>query len=379
MAVWGSGTLEDPWRVTDWDNFVDKCNAPVADAEERHYIEFPTHDQNGNLIPPEQRIIDMRHHDWYVDVNKSNLGQQGIIELTINGNEPYKTIEGNGWTILGLSLRNSILFYIGRTKYTGNVPKHRERADEVKNLNFQNIYLHGSCYLFCTYSSKTRISVSGCKFSGVVDNSINDPYSTIKTSGSAIFGIATSSGYTTATSCSFNFKFINLFKASLLYGTSGGVYNDGMEFNNCLFNIEGKIKPTTEYENGTNNHNKYYMFFAVFYFCKITGKFIVDKSSGSSTYAYLLSDVNGSLNVIDIYISSPNPGWSYPYYLLHYLKNASEVSIRYIEYDKAATKNNMSIQTFGNAGFKIPADRAQLTDKDWLENQGFVIGTPPTI
>ena len=53
MAVWGSGTLEDPWRVTDWDNFVDKCNAP-ANAEERHYIEFPTHDQNGNLIPQEQ-------------------------------------------------------------------------------------------------------------------------------------------------------------------------------------------------------------------------------------------------------------------------------------------------------------------------------------
>lgn len=377
MAVWGSGTLEDPWRVTDWDNFVDKCEAPAVDSEERHYIEFPTHDQNGNLIPTEQRIIDMRYHDWYVDVNKTTLGQKGIIELTINGGQPYKTIEGNGWTILGLSLRNSILFYIGRTKYTGT-GRHRDRSDEVKNLNFQNVYLHGSCYLFCCDSSKTRISVSGCKFSGVADNSINDPYATTKAGGSAIFGMSTLTGYTTATSCSFNFKFINLFKASLLYATSGAVWNDGMEFNNCLFNIEGKIKPSDDNENGTNNHNKYYMLFAVFYFCKITGKLIVESRQATS-YAYLISNINGSLNVIDIYISSPSTEWSFFYYLRHYLKNASEVSIRYIEYDKAATKNNVSIQTYGNASFKIPADRAQLTDKDWLENQGFVIGTPPTI
>lgn len=379
MAVWGSGTLEDPWRVTDWDNFVDKCNAPAADAEERHYIEFPTHDQNGNLIPPEQRVIDMRHHEWYVDINKTKLGQQGIIELTVNGSQPYKTIEGNGWTILGLSLRNSILFYIGRTKYTGSASKHRNRADEVKNLNFQNIYLHGSCYLFCCHNSKTRISVSGCKFSGVADNSINDPYSTVRTEGSAIFGMATATGYTTVTSCSFNFKFINLFKASLLYATSGGVRNDGIEFNNCLFNIEGKVKPSNDSENGSNNHNKYYMLFAVFYFCKITGKFIVENGQDQSKYAYLISNVNGSLNVIDIYISSPSTDWSYMYYLRHYLRNASEVSIRYIEYDKASTKNNMTNETYGNTRFKIPADRAQLTDKEWLENQGFVIGTPPTI
>lgn len=378
MAVWGNGTLEDPWRVTDWDNFVDKCNAPVADAEERHYIEFPTHDQNGNLIPPKQRVIDMRHHDWYVDINKSTPGQQGIIELTVNGSQPYKTIEGNGWTILGLSLRNSVLFYIGRTKYNGGGTKHRNRADEVKNLNFQNVYLHGSCYLFCTNSSKTRISVSGCKFSGIVDNSINDPYTSVKNEGSAIFGIVASSGYTTATSCSFNFKFINLFKASLLHGTSGVVWNDGMEFNNCLFNIEGKIKPSDYNENGKNNHNKYYMFFAVFYFCKITGKIIVESRQDTS-YAYLISNVDGSLNVIDIYISSPSTEWSHYYYLRHYLNNASEVSIRYIEYDKASTKNNVTIETNGNTSFKIPADRAQLTDKDWLENQGFVIGTPPTI
>ena len=378
MAVWGSGTLEDPWCVTDWDNFVDKCNAPVADAEERHYIEFPTHDQNGNLIPPEQRIIDMRHHEWYVDINKTTAGQQGIIEVTTDSTAPYKTIEGNGWTILGLSLRNSILFYIGRTKNTGT-GRHRDRSDEVKNLNFQNVYLHGSCYIFCSAVSKSRISVSGCKFSGVVDNSINDPYATTKAGGSAIFGMSTGAGYTTATSCSFNFKFINLFKASLLYGTSGGVWNEGMEFNNCLFNIEGKVKPSSDNENGSNNHNKYYMLFAVFYFCKITGKFIVEDGGQGTSYAYLISNVNGSLNVIDIYISSPSTSWSYYYYLRHYLKNASEVSIRYIEYDKASTKLNVGIETYGNTRFKIPEDRTQLTDKEWLENQGFVIGTPPTI
>ena len=151
-----------------------------------------------------------------------------------------------------------------------------------------------------------------------------------------------------------------------------------MEFNNCLFNIEGKIKPSDDNENGTNNHNKYYMFFAVFYFCKITGKIIVESRQATS-YAYFISNINGSLNVIDIYISSPSIEWSYYYFFRHYLKNASEVSIRYIEYDKASTKNNVTIETYGNTRFKIPADRAQLTDKDWLENQGFVIGTPPTI
>ncbi len=373
MAVWGSGTLEDPWKVTDWDNFVDKCNAPAADAEERHYIEFPTHDQNGTLIPPEQRIIDMRYHDWYVDV-KGDSG--GIIYLP-SSSMPYKTIEGNGWTILGLSLRNSNLFYIGRTKYTGT-GMHRTRSDEISNLNFQNIYLHGACYIFCCAASKSRISVSGCKFSGVSDNSINNLYGTVRNdSSAAIFASGTLTGYMTATSCSFNFKFVNLFKAALLYGTSGGVRYDGMEFNNCLFNIDGKVKPTSNTESGANNHNSYYMLFAVFYFCKITGRFIVD-GGNSNQYAYLFSDVNGSLNVIDIYFSSPIDGFAYYHYWFNYLRNANEVSIHYAEYNNDITKNFLKIQTYGGTQFKIPTNRAQMTDKTWLENQGFVIGTAPT-
>ena len=92
---------------------------------------------------------------------------------------------------------------------------------------------------------------------------------------------------------------------------------------------------------------------------------------------------DGSLNVIDITLKKVPAQYDYFYYyynLCYASLNDNEVTIRYFD------RTDIPVSTIGfrfatnNANvFKIPADRTQMTDKDWLEDQGFVIGSPPPI
>jgi hypothetical protein len=374
MAVWGSGTAADPWKVTDWDSFVEKCNYESTPSSAITYIVFPTHDQNGNLIPVEERVIDMRHHDWYVDRRDNN----SIIVLP-----SIKDIEGNGWTILGLSLRNSYLFRNNTGSPGSNGNSNRGTNTIIKNLNFQNIYCHGCVYLFNPNANGSRVTVTGCKFSGVSDNSIVDPYAT--SSGSSAGCICTNtsySGWNVFTACSFNFKFINMYKTVQYNGGSGG-YTGKVEFNNCIFNVEGKIKSTTSNGgSGTSDSAKYNIFFGYFYFCKMTGRLILENAEADSAtaYAYLYHNQGGSLNVIDFKLKSTKTNYfNYNYWLIVRTRNSSEVTITYYDYESGFSTVGWNTEYQGTASaFKIPTNRTQMTDKDWLELQGFVIGTAPT-
>lgn len=373
MAVWGSGTAEDPWKVTDWDSFVSRCTETSTGEYAVSYIVFPTHDQNGNLIPVEERVIDLRHHDWYVD-RKDN---SSVIYM-----ERIKNIEGNGWTILGLSLRNSYLFRNNRGTYGANGSPNRGTNTVIKNLNFQNIYCHGCVYLFNPSANGSRVTVTGCKFSGVFDNSIVDPYSTTSSNTpGAITTCGSYSGWNVFTACSFNFKIVNTCK-SVIYTGGSGSYNARSEFNNCLFNIEGKVKSTNSNIDTNNDGSKWYMLFGYFYFCKMTGRLILENAEADSAtaYEYLYQNQGGSLNVIDFKLKSTRSDYfNYQYWLVDRTRNASEVTITYYEYESGFATTGWCTGYQGTAAaFKIPANRAQMTDKDWLELQGFVIGTPPT-
>ena len=374
MAIWGSGTLEDPWKVTDWDNFVSRCNETNTGESERSYIEFPTHDQNGNLIPVEERVIDMRHREWYVGENSGNR----IIDLL-----RFKTVEGNGWTILGLSIRNISLFYISRNS-SNSSSKNRNRNFELNNLNFQNIYVHGKCLLFRPNVNGSRCSISGCKFSGVFDASITDVYSGSTTDACGITYGSSYFGMNVFTACSFNFKFISGIRIE--YIASGSGYYSS-EFNNCIFNVEGKPKPynqdlisSSAYECG-----RYHLWYSSFYFCKFTGKLLIDCADSYTQSVYLGTFFNraGSLNVIDIalrMITTQYDFFNYYYYLCYESMNNNEVTIRYFDRTELPVgTGGFDFRTNKANVFKIPANREQMTNKDWLEDQGFVIGTAPTI
>lgn len=373
MAIWGSGTLEDPWKVTDWDNFVSRCNETESGEDDRTYIEFPTHDQNGNLIPVEERVIDLRHHEWLV----GNGTADSIFVIY-----RYKTIEGNGWTILGLSIRNSSLFCI--RKNSGSAAKNRNRNFEMTNLNFQNIYVHGKCILFRTNANGARFSISGCKFSGVFDASITDIYGSQVSGTCAITYGTIYQGWNVFTACSFNFKFVSGMR--IQYTSSTGDSSSSSEFNNCIFNIEGKPKPTdVDIINGASYlYGRYFLWYSIFYFCKFTGTLLLDCADSETNETWLGTYLNrdGSLNVIDIKLKRVPAQYDYFYYyynLCYASLNDNEVTIRYFDRtDIPDSVIGLKLTTNNANVFKIPADRTQMTDKDWLEGQGFVIGTPPT-
>lgn len=371
MAVWGSGTLEDPWKVTDWDNFVSKCNETESGEDDRTYIEFPTHDQNGNLIPVEERVIDLRHHEWFVGTN----GSEQIFYIS-----RFKTIEGNEWTILGMSIRNKSLFNIDK-RYTGTAVKNRLRNFEMMNLNFQNIYVHGKCILFKNGSNGSRYSISGCKFSGVFDASITDIYTSTQSETCAISQGGSYQGWDVFTACSFNFKFISGMRIE--FSSSSG--NNSSEFNNCIFNIEGKPKATDVNILSGNAYlyGRYFLWNGTFYFCKFTGKLLLDCADSETNEKWLGTYLNrdGSLNVIDVTLKSVTARYDYFYYyynLVYASLNNNEVTIRYFDRtDIPDSVIGLRLDTNNANVFKIPADRAQMTDKDWLEGQGFVVGSPP--
>ena len=370
MAVWGSGTLEDPWKVTDWDNFVSRCNETDSGEEVRTYIEFPTHDQNGNLIPVEERVIDLRHHEWFVGTNAADV----IFDVY-----RYKTIEGNGWTILGMSIRNRSLFDI-RTN-SGNSSRNRNRNFEMINLNFQNIYVHGKCILFKTHNNGSRYSITGCKFSGVFDASITDIYTVTTNDTCAITYGTNYQGWNVFTACSFNFKFVSGMRIE--FSTSSGSSNHSNEFNNCIFNIEGKPKPfNTSILAASYECGRYHLWNGTFYFCKFTGKLLLDcaDSEAQETWLGTYFNRNGSLNIIDITLKKVTAQYdlfTYYYNLCYGSLNNNEVTIRYFDRSDIPDTDGFRFATSKANVFKIPADRAQMTDKDWLEGQGFVVGSPP--
>lgn len=371
MAIWGSGTLEDPWKVTDWDNFVSRCVEQDTDSDTRSYIEFPTHDQNGNLIPIEERIIDLRHREWYINENTDYY----IIHM-----RRFKTIEGNGWTILGLSIRNMSLFNLD--KRGNSTYKNRGRDFEMKNLNFQNLYIHGRCILFRHDTDGARFSISGCKFSGIFDASIGDIYSNDLRNACCIINGGEYYGWSVFTACSFNFKFIVGMRIEWI-----GRENYSSEFNNCLFNIEGKPKVFTNgdptgspaYQCGV-----YHLFYSTFYFCKFTGKLLIDCAETYERTGWLgtYSNRAGSSNVIDIALKKVNMPYDYfryPYYLGYSSFNDNEATIRYFDRtDLPVDTSGFDFRTNKSSVFKIPADRDQMIDKDWLEANDFIVGIAPT-
>lgn len=370
MAVWGSGTLEDPWKVTDWDNFVSRCNEAQSASSGRTYIEFPTHDQNGNLIPVEERVIDLRHHEWFV----GNDGSSAIIVI-----QRFKTIEGNGWTILGMSIRNMTLFSIRVD--SGSSRKNRNRNFEMKNLNFQNIYVHGKCTLFDPHLNGSRFSISSCKFSGVFDASITNIYDSSWYNSNAIAAGSMYAGYNVFTACSFNFKFVSGMRIE--YISEPGYYSS--EFNNCIFNIEGKPKSFNDNLIGISDYNcgRFYLMYGGFYFCKFTGKLLLDCADSYTQEKYLGTYFNtaGSLNVIDITLKKVTTRYNYfkyTYHICYTSYNSNEVTIRYFDMTDFGSTVGLAFNAHNSNLFKIPADRAQMVDKDWLEDQGFVIGTAPT-
>lgn len=366
---WGSGTQADPYKVMSLKElnqlFADNLTNPDPDSFLAIYVEFATHDRQGNPIPVSERIDDCRHNSWILESNG--------FRTYFNTSYPIKVyINGNGWTILGVSLRRSHLINASSNLGGGSPSYNKDCTVYIENLIFKNVYLQGGggrYSLLYVYGLNTRVEISNCKFSGVIDNSGNNSYSTSQ--GNNVNNNTDSGGGVNVfTACSFNFKFIGHFK--LAHSKSTGAPN-GTEFNNCLFNFSGKYTGTTSSNPGPTDFA--YMYGAIMYFCKCQGQIIMDTNVGN-LYLYMFFDYGGTLNVVDVDIRVLD-SVANDLVVFYRHSNATSKDIFYVQPDKSY--EDFSVDCKGNAAsFIRPSNRAQLEDVTWLEDQGFIIGSAPT-
>lgn len=375
MSRWGSGySYSDPCYCDTWDDFVYKCNNPGQTGETYTYIALPTVDQQGNPIPPERRVMDLRSHDWYRSTT------------IINQSACYLWIEGNGWTILGLSIRDTIFFNCNKASPSSSGARNWNSNTVIRNLVFKNIYLQGESVIFKANANGSRFrEVSGCKFSGVIDtSSVSDPHT--KTTNGLIQSSNQYAGYNVFTACSFNFKFVSYARIIMeVAGSASLTTAVGSEFNNCLISLSGKltVRSGSQASTSSSTFPPMFIFRSKFYFCKFTGTIIIDDSlcqSQNSYFPFYWND-RGTLNVIDFDMPSyPYGFFNFTGYLEYGCYTSTEVEVFYI--NRIASSTMPYPITLRNiqydSCFKKPSSRAQLVDETWLSNNGFVVGSPPT-
>lgn len=372
MAYWGSGTAADPYICDSFSSLVEVCGTYVSTIV---YVEMATKDQQGNPIPVEDRVMDFRKSDWYIGNNDTSSGDgynAGWTALTISG---PKVIDGKDWVILGISLRNCHLFYFKSSDAEG--------TRTLKNFIIKNAYLQGHSSLVANKAYGARlVNLSNIKASGVLDMStVSSPSTDSDNLGLFTLRCQTTdyNPYFRITKCSFNFKFITLFKSSCFRSNS----NLGrFEYNNCLFNIEGKVTAgLTASEPAISDMVAYNtMFFGKFFFCKFSGSIYYDHGS-SNVHIYLYKNYAGTLDVIDFDIY-PLVSVEHRNYSCYIVAASTINTNKIIQYCKTiylhGELNSMAYKHPTNtAPFLHPTDRTEMCDEQWLTEKGFIIGSPP--
>lgn len=372
MAVWGSGTSAEPYVCDSFSSLVEVCGTFVDTTV---YVEMATKDQQGNPIPVEDRVMDFRKSNWYIGNNNTSSADgynAGWAALTLNG---PKVVDGKDWVILGISLRNCHLFYF-RNDTDG--------TRTLKNFTIKNAYLQGYSSLVANKAYGARlVNLSNIKASGVLDMStVSSPTSDLDNLGLFTLRCQTTdyNPYFRITKCSFNFKFITLFKSSCFRSNSG--LGARFEYNNCLFNIEGKVTAGLLAASTSLADMVAYntMFFGKFFFCKFSGSIYYDHGD-SNVYILLYKNFAGTLDVIDFDIYPLVPGTHLNYSC--YIVAASTINTnKIIQYCKPiylhGDLNGMNYNHPTNAApFLHPTDRTEMCNEQWLTEKGFIIGSPP--
>lgn len=375
MAYWGTGTKEDPYVCDTWDSLVDRCANSNVSSE--IYVEMAAKTQQGVLIPVNERVIDMRRRNWFL-----SDGTGGALVVPSTRLYPIH-INGNDWTILGASLRDCRLI----------VFQYNDVVSYVENFTFKNIYLQGHSSLFAqagvaSSSDSKRVLISNIRASGVLDLSTLSSIASANTN-IALFNTSVGSGESPGdhgfrvTACSFNFKYVAAFRLTNCNGKDSGTSAiKNFEFNNCLFNIEGKTTDINASMPGSTGAMYRYPFFGTFYFCKFTGSIYYDHINNSSCVMFLYYNGGGTLDVIDfdIYCNASIDSLSDTDRIS---ANSSISTAKIIQYHKTIFSHSVigAVNRYHNtnaAAFLHPSSREEMCDRQWLLEQGFIIGTPPS-
>lgn len=317
--IQGQGTKEDPYIVTTWQHFLEKCNTKHDDGT-TVYIKFADKDDSS------EKVIDC--NEFYENGLKT-----GIQILT--------DVDFNGWTIKNLfnditytSAGNTSVFYINSTG-SNYVPT-------IRNGNFENIVIktapNGAIKGFIsTYNKSHSISIYNCNFSIILENNTNFSYSG---------GDGTSYFY----HCSFNIKAFG--KADLF-----GHYRIPQLYY-CNLHIEHEQYEYTNYGSGSYNN-----YIPVSYDCYIDG--YVNGDTTKKTYFHYtnkLCHTVFNVKLKDVYDNSST-------LLFTSLDGVSLVNKDLINFDEFATNES----GYSWNPLLKPVTTDELKDANILSKLGFPV------
>lgn len=145
MAITGSGTPEDPWVPTTWDEFVEIFTSNLSKYHRKNYISIP-----------EGTVWDM-----------NELYPKGVEQITTNNSDKGYIIYGNNAIIKNLYSRGDYLF--NWQVVAGSYTPENE-IFHMYDMHFENLHLDGGFFTISyisDYSHASRAYFYGCTFSGI--------------------------------------------------------------------------------------------------------------------------------------------------------------------------------------------------------------------
>ena len=338
MAIWGGdGSSKENTRYADtWDDFI----ALFKDGNYT-FIGFPTHDQEGNLIPISERVIDLRRYPWITETSAAGVNNDG-----------KKVVYGNNWTILGPSIRNCFLLKFSQSSETNAY---------LYDLTIKNAYVfafeNSRAGIFETYGRYYkyfyRVKVSAT-FDGV--------------GGSAMFSYGTTGTNQDVLlmyNCSLNFKI----HGSFYLRTSAYA---ALTMENCLINLQSSEYGHTGKTDLLDD--------SVLRFCKIQGSIKLGNWNFSTDVYKIIRPANYSAyayNVIDLEVHKSSSITTPLKCGVDQCASGSTLACFLINKTKIEN-NGFTFYSGENPNQQIVGvTQEQLTNRDYLESVYFLVGETP--
>ena len=308
-----------------------------------NYIAFPE-------IYDGPKVLDMRSKGWFTNfINMYRSGDSSI--TTVN-----KNVYFNGWTILGMSIKDGCFFKFQRDGGSA-ASNFVVRFYDMIIKDMYVLAVSTDSFVFRLDSSwGCIVQCHRCKFSVILDAQYVRCGLFVNTVDEEEFHIR---------NCSFNINFITTGTA---YSRRITIINDWkrgrFSVYNSIFSLNSK-----KYHGGRGgNYDEEFFRCANVRFCKFIGNIIVKALYSAGNGMPLISGLSGCVyNVIDIALNiTSNASFS--------IINSFNSGVNLFNTEHITANTSYTI----SASNCVQCDDSQMTDASWLTDHSFLVGTPPS-
>lgn len=330
----GSGTsASDPYIIDELEDL-----APLLQNKSNgiNYIAFPE-------VYDGPKVFDMRSKGWY----------SNFINISVDNYYCTKHVYFNGWTILGMSIKDGSFFRFARTSSPSNASSHRIIFYDLIIKNMYVIGITTQSFVFHLESSYgNRLDCIRCKISCMLDGQYAPVGVFVNTVDEEEFHIR---------ECSINASFTNTATGS---GRRVVIIDDWHQSRFSFVNTIVSLNSKKWYTTIKGNQQDDMFRCARVQFCKFIGNIIVKEvQSAGSGMSLIMGLVYSVYNVIDIAVKL-EIGSSTALY------NDFSGGVHVFNTQHITSNTSLTI----NASNCIKCNDAQMIDKDWLNDRFFIVG-----